>query len=287
MTHALQEKAMLVNLSISSWTASKKDKAASKAVKAAAGAQDRAGWYNKRLIDPRALESLGKIEGRARDYHYKLTLPWGDNGDRILPAAAYMQYVDGFRGYRAEYDAAVVSFVAAYPGLVQAARQMLGTMYDPADYPEVTKIRHRFDIRLVFTPVPDAKDFRVEVGDEAVAEIKKSISESVDNRMRGATKECWLRLDEVVGKMYRTLSDPDTVFRDTLVENIRVLVELLPKLNITNDQILDNCIVTTRSWLLVDIEALRKDKKFRQFIADKAAQILELIEPWVKTEAFQ
>lgn len=282
----LQEKAMLVNLSISAWTASKKDNKAGESVKAQASATAKAGWFNKRLIDPSALDKLNKIEGRARDVHYRMTLPWGDNGDRILPAQAYMDYMDAIRVIRAEHDTARTEFVRDYPALVQGARQMLGAMYDPGDYPDVDRVAEKFDIRLGFTPVPDASDFRVDVGDEAVAEIRKSITESVEKRLHGATRECWIRLDGAVKAMVIKLSDPEAVFRDSLVENLRVLTDVLPKLNITNDAKLNDVLGSVKTWLLVDTESLRKDKKFRLFTADKAAEILAEIGPWVKTEAF-
>lgn len=282
----LQEKAMLVNLSISAWTASKKDNKAGEAVKAQASASSKSGWFNKRLIDPAALDKLNKIEGRARDLHYRMTLPWGDNGDRILPAPAYMDYMDAIRVIRGEHEQARGEFVRDYPALVQGARQMLGAMYDPKDYPDVGRVAERFEIRLGFNPVPDASDFRVDVGDEAVAEIRKSITESVEKRLQGATRECWIRLEEVVKRMATTLGDPEAVFRDSLVENIRVLLGVLPKLNITGDTKLSMVIQLCHSWLLIDPTDLRKDKKLRLFTADKAAEILAEIQPWVKTEAY-
>jgi len=282
----LQEKAMLVNLSISAWTASKKDNKAGESVKAQASASSKAGWFNKRLIDPAALEKLNKIEGRARDLHYKMTLPWGDNGDRILPAPAYMDYMDAIRVIRGEHETARSQFVRDYPQLVQDARKMLGAMYEPGDYPDTAKVAERFEIRLGFNPVPDAADFRVDVGDEAVAEIKKSITASVEKRLHGATRECWIRLHEVVDRMARTLGDPEAVFRDSLVENIRVLLDILPKLNITGDATLASACKQVQNWLIIEPADLRRDKKLRAFTAEKAEEILEVIKPWVKTEAF-
>ncbi len=279
MSH-IQNKAMLVNLSVSSWTASKKDRTASSDIKKSKGATEKAGWFNKRLIDPTALEPIGAIEGRARKVHYAMTLPWGDNGDRVLPAAAYLEYTDKIRALRQEFEDAVDKFVSDYPQRVQDARQMLGAMYDPADYPESTQIKYRFGVNIVFTPVPDAADFRVDVGDEAVAEIRKSITESVEQRLKGATRECWNRLAEVVGNMATALADPDKTFRDTLVENIRTLCDVLPKLNITNDADLGYMIRHVGACLLVDVEALRRDKKFRHETAERAADLHRRILPW-------
>lgn len=280
----LQEKAMLVNLSISSWTASKKDRAASTDIKKSKGANDKAGWFNKRLIDPTALQTIGKVEGQARAMHYSMTLPWGDNGDRILPAAAYMEYMDKLRGLKADFEHAVTDFVRDYPQRVQDARVMLGSMYDPADYPEPSQIAHRFSIHTVFTPVPSAADFRVDVAAEEQDEIRKSITASVEKRLQNATRECWVRLADVVECMARALEDPDRVFRDSLVENIRAACEILPKLNLTNDLQLDTTLKQVRGTLLIDPDALRKDKRLRADTASKAQRIYEDISAWAKLQ---
>jgi Protein of unknown function (DUF3150) len=280
MSNALQERAMLVNLSVSSWTASKKDNKAGDSVKAQAAAAAKAGWFNKRLVDPTALAPISKLEGRLRDFHYKFTLPWGDNGDRVLPGAAFMDYTAGLRTLKDEFDAAVAKFVADYPQLVQNARLMLGKMYEPGDYPTPSSIAQRFAVRTAFSPVPDAADFRVDVGAEAIEEIKKNITANVENRLKGATRECWDRLAEVVGTMYERLNDPEAVFRDSLVENLRTLVGILPKLNITNDANLNNALVKIRDWLLVSPDDLRRSKKLRALTAEKAYLVLMEIKPW-------
>ena len=275
----LQSKAMLVNLSISAWTASKKDNKVSDSVKAQNAAAGKSGWFNKRLIDPTALADLGKLEGRCRDMHYRFTLAWGDNGDRILPAEAYFDYTDQLRGLKNEYEAAVQTFCRNYPQLVQDARQMLGHMYEPGDYPAVETIADRFGIRTVFTPVPDAADFRVDVGDAAVDEIRKSITDSVNQRLVGATRDCWKRLEEAVQAIATRLADPKAVFRDSLFENLRVLVALLPKLNITNDRALHAVCVEAATWLVINADDVRRSTKLRGLTCDKANEILETIKP--------
>lgn len=284
----LQQKAMLVNLNISQWTASKKDKAVSLAVQQQHKANEKkAGWFNKRLIDPTALEPISKIEGRIREFHYKLTLPWGDNGDRILPAKVYMDYVDGLRKFRTEFDDAVDTFVNKYPLLVQEARVMLGTMYDPGDYPDISNIRHRFDLKTTFAPVPDAEDFRVNVGADEIEEIKKSITAGVADRQRAAIKECWGRVRDVVERIQERLATPDAIFRDSLIENAKSLMELLPKLNITEDPELEAVRRDVMDHLIIEPEELRRSLKTRQATANKAQEILDKMNGWagLKTAA--
>lgn len=277
---ALQKRAMLVGLSISAWTASKKDTKASESAKASAGAKSSAGWFNKRLVDPASLQPISKLEGRIRDFHYRHTLPWSDNGDRVLPGAAYMDYMDGLRKLKQEFENEVETFVKNYPMLVQDARQILGAMYDPKDYPTPESIAGRFSVNTTFSTVPDAGDFRVDVGDEAVAEIKKNIEGNVQARLAGATRDCWDRLHQVVKAMAERLGDDTAVFRDSLVENIELLVDIIPKLNVANDEKLDYTVKKVRDWLCVNPASLRSQLTLRRLTAEKAVEILREIEPW-------
>lgn len=284
MTRFIQTRAMLVNLSISSWTASKKDNTASRVTKTSAGATEKAGWFNKRLVDPASLLPIGTAEGRLRAYHYSATLAWGDNGDRILPGESFFSYTNKMRELEAEFDAAVRTFIAAYPQLVQDARKMLGTMYQPSDYPDANNIRDRFAVKKVFTPVPDVADFRVDIGDEALAEIRKGLTEAINDRMKGAARECWMRMDDVVGKMCERLGDPKAIFKDSLIENVEVLVGLLPALNITQDVELTRVTNRMQSELVRSkASVLRWNKARRQEVYEAAESIRKEIAPWVTT----
>ena len=174
----IQERAMLARLSISQWTGKAFDKKVSTEVERAHGAHD-AGRFNKALVNKALLEPISKLAGEVRKHHYSVTLPWSDSGERLLPAKLFMDYGAQMRGYRTQMDALVSNLVAAYPAEVQAARNRLGTMYDPADYPDPSDIRDAFGLTFEFTPVPDAKDFRVDVSNEAAEEIRTSINQAV------------------------------------------------------------------------------------------------------------
>ena len=104
MPNPLQESAMLVTLTISQWTARKHDKSVSAEVDRNHGAKD-AGRYNKLLISKEALDSIAKIEGAARAYFYKVTHAWGDNGERMLPAALFMDFAQTMQKYQSDLDA--------------------------------------------------------------------------------------------------------------------------------------------------------------------------------------
>lgn len=274
----LQERAMLANLRIRAWTARKLDKKVNREVEQTHNAKD-AGNFNKLLVDKAALQPLQSHGGRVRDYHYQMTLPWGDNGDRLLPAEAFFDYTQQMRGLRDEGDKLADAFAKQYPTMVADAKAKLGTLYDPADYPPVSDIRSRFGIELDFTPVPDARDFRVDVGEEAAEQIKKNITDAVRQREVEAVRECWNRLFDVVSKIECTLSKEKPIFRDSLIHNAEDLVKMLPKLNFTNDSNLVAICDDVQSMLIVDPQRLRNSKKLRSTIADNARTIMDRIRP--------
>ena len=184
-----------------------------------------------------------------------------------------MDYTTEIRKFKAQYQALVNDLVAAYPAEVQAARNRLGTMYDPDDYPEAYELHSRFDINVEFIPVPDAKDFRVDVSEEAAAEIRLQITESVNARQTQAVKDCYRRVQDVVSKLYERLSVEDAVFKDSLINNARDLMAVLPGLNITQDPELD-ALHQEISALLVSPQTLRNNPAARKATADAADAIL-------------
>ena len=133
-----------------------------------------------------------------------MTLPWDDDGRRILPSTLYSAYTDAMREFKRIDQKLRLDFLAVYPRLVSEARQRLGTMYDPADFPDVTVIPTKFDIKIAFEQIPDAKDFRVAVSDEAAELIREQISAENDLKFQAAMKDCFLSLIHISEPTRRT-----------------------------------------------------------------------------------
>ena len=93
-THRINESAMLVSLNISQWRAYKSDKKITAEVAVTHNSDASMGKYRKSLLAREALAAIQKIAGAARDSHYTLTLPWADEGRRILSNAGYWKYND-------------------------------------------------------------------------------------------------------------------------------------------------------------------------------------------------
>src|SRR6202008_1182341 len=94
----ITERAMLAAIHISIWTAIKHDRKISRKVAEEHGAFESAGRYNKQLLrSADKLNALRTLAGQVRQSFYKITLPWSDEGYRLLPAHFYFDWTEQMR----------------------------------------------------------------------------------------------------------------------------------------------------------------------------------------------
>lgn len=268
----LQNSAMLVALNVRQWTARRFDRTATKEVDEKHGAKD-AGRFNKLLIDKGALEPIDKIENSARTYHYSVTLPWGDQGQRILPAALFMDYTQSMDQFKREFESRVRDFLVEYPRLMQEARNRLGSLYDPQDYPDAQDIRTKFEFGLVITPIPSAQDFRVQLNEEYVDQIKADLMERQNKQQIEAVRHVWQRVREVVERIKDTCSKEKPRIYDSMMDNAKQLIEILPALNLAGDPQLDK-LAEEMKQLVVSTDVLRANAHRRDDVAKAADALL-------------
>ena len=282
MTHVISEKAMLARLSISVWSARRIDKTATAKVKEEYQTSNDAGRYNKALIATNALKKVQSAAGDARTFHYAQTLPWNDDGARILPAANFFAYSEGMRKHKAAFQAAVTEFLSEYPALVEDAKIRLNSLFVQSDYPSAENIVSKYSFETQVDPLPDASDFRVDLGDAEVSRIKAELDARSQQAQDAAMRDVWSRLHTAVSAMAERLSTPDAIFRDSLVGNIVELVDLLPRLNIAGDAELDRLTKEVSARLTAyEPDTLRTDKKTRQTVANDCAEIMNKMAGWM------
>ena len=218
---SLATKAMLCAVSISVWPARKYDPDVSDEIAAQHGAEKDAGRYNKQVVPKKALQELNRIAGEARQDHYFLTLPWTDEGFRVLPAATYMEHAEKMRRHLALFEPAVKLFEKGYEALVteqSKEHSRLGTLFNIKDYPGMVKdgdrlilanpadLRAKFSFETSVQPLPVASDFRVKLGEEDQQRMKRQIEASLTASLHVGTRELWQRLYKVVRHMAQRLA---------------------------------------------------------------------------------
>jgi len=231
----ITEKAMLAAVHISIWTAIKHDRKVSRDVANQHGAHQGAGRYNKQLLrGADKLEELRTLAGQIRQYFYKITLPWSDEGFRLLPSNFYFDLMARMREFEAGFEQGVDGFLRVYPQYIEQVKPELNGLFREEDYPSADKLRKKFGVKLEVLPIPSGADFRVQMSAEEQARVSREIANVRESLMRG-TEDLWRRLREVVSHMVDRLNEPESRFHATLVTNVLDMVEILPRLNVNAD----------------------------------------------------
>lgn len=237
--------AMLVDLNIRLYSGRKQDKTTQAEVTTAKGAHSKqaASVYKNLFANCGELEAITKFQARVRAEHYKLTLPWSDNGQRLLPTSKFLDYTSTMDKLRQEFDTLVAAFVAKYDTLVAAAAFQLGSLFDRSEYLDSSEIARRFDMELSYSPLPTSGDFRLDIESEVQGDLVRQYEDRAHKMLAQASQDAWTRLHTVLAKLSdRLIVDEDgkkNVFHDTLVTNAEELCELLTDLNITGDKDLE------------------------------------------------
>lgn len=278
----LNDRALLVQLSVSQWTARKYDKKVTQEVANANGVASGVGRYNKSLLPMNdMLDNVHKKTTHIRTKFYENTLPWGIEGTMMLPTANYLRFMTEFRKEKSEWELLVNRFIWDYPKLKADAQRILGSLYNEADYPTVDDLKGKFKMDMAIFPVP-ATDFRVQIASDELSRIQQDVEARVKSAQATAMNEAWNRLYERVKNMAEKLADPSAIFRDSLVENTRELCALLPRLNFADDPHLEQMRQEVEAKLFKHPEALRNDLDLRRDTADEAKAIMDKMAGFMK-----
>jgi hypothetical protein len=271
---SLATKCMIVNLQVGFWAGYRLDKEASRKVTKDANAQSDAARVNKHLVPKESLKDVVAASGAVRTHFYDKTLPWKDNGDRLLTRAMYMDFIQEHGELLGAFEQSVEQFLStAYPRARDQAEFRMGDLFNPDDYPSVSDLRRRFYINLDIDPVSEAGDFRVSLDAEHADEVRTQMERSMQERIGRAMSDIYTRLSDVVGHFAKKMGSDD-IFRDTTVTNIAELVDLIPGLNVLDDPNLTALGEEIRFKLTgVDPKDLRKDKEVRSQAAKDAQEI--------------
>ena len=170
---SIASSAMLVELSISVWTGRKKDKKASEDVTRQNYAATGVASVNKKLLgDCAELVTVQKLTASIRNLQTSMTMPWSDTGMRLVPTAQYFKYHQQMDAMRQEWEARVDDFLNAYDWEISVAQTSLGDLFDRDEYPTREALEGKFAFRLNYIPLPDAGDFRVDIGNDAMAQVR-------------------------------------------------------------------------------------------------------------------
>jgi hypothetical protein len=282
---SITSSSVLVELNISVWTANKLDREATESVRTDNHADRDAVQVRKNLMAGTNLrKEIADYAAGCRLWHNTRTLPWADKGARLLPTSMFLDYKAEANVRRNAFTQMVDSFLDQYPQLIQTRAQHLGSLFRSSDYPDVDEVRSKFGFRLVFSPVPEAGDFRLDVPHQDLEQMKQEYEESFRDRLADAMREPWDRLHKLLTGMSEKLTDSDgddvkKRYHDTLITNAEQLCDMLTHLNVAKDPQLEQARRQLELTIMgLDIDDIKESASVRADVKGRLDAILKQYE---------
>lgn len=274
----LAEKAMLMRLNISQWTARKYDRKVSKEVNERYQAAHQASRTNKLLVPHSMLHPVERATNQARLYATTHTSPWLDDGVRVLSSKSYFNFLEVMMKHKHNFQKAVETFVTDYDDFrgTDAQNYMAG-MYNLTDYPAADRIEKKFSFDVRFMPIPSNNDWRVETDEEVKTELKEQMEEQMRDAEARIQEDITARITSKVQHIYDHMVYGDR-FRRNSFDALEVLAELLPSLNVMDDPRITEIIHDLHELSAADASEIRGDNKYRRDVATEADTILKKME---------
>jgi hypothetical protein len=277
---SIASSAMLVELSIGTWTARKLDKKVTAEVNIDKRADGDAARVNKNLLTGvDQLAAITKYAAAVRNWMYEQTLPWSDFGARLIPTAKFFEFKRELDDRQAVFYQMVEDFLTVYPTLISTQAFKLGSMFDRDEYPDADELRYKFKFRASFMPVPEAGDFRVDIGNEAMAELQQQYEEDFSSRLEAAMGDVSKRLIEGLAHVSDRLTDKDDgsrkMFQRTLIERLAETVANVRALNVTKNEAVERMAsMTEKAIAHVDVDFIKENDTARNKLREEVDSIL-------------
>jgi hypothetical protein len=236
------------------------------------------------------------IGTEARNWFDEQTVVWDNTGWRLVSVKEYERIRQELEQRKAKFLEAAHALILRLPQIRRQLMQRgekgcLGGLIDHVRLPERAEMQRAFAFQIETAAIANPKDLRLshisaaaakKIGEEirqeqaakvqdALRQVIERIRETVSAIARQACGEIEVADERTGEKSYRPAN-----FKDSLIENARSLVAVIPGINITNDPFIAK-IAKEMEEKLCPIEAtdVRKEPAKRPEVAKKALSILE------------
>jgi hypothetical protein len=237
----------------------------------------------KKLLDTKhtAFRAVTGVRAKITDYWKSLSLPFPEPGVRLVKQDKIDDFAATMADFRMELDDAVADLDRHFGELKRGAAARLGSLFNPADYPET--LTGLFGVAWEF-PNVEAPDY--------LMQLSPALYEQEQERVRGRFEEA-VRLAEDAflsefARLVEHLSERITgtsvdgspkIFRDSAVENLVEFFGRFRDLNVRSSDQLDELIDRAQRVVRgVGAQDLRNDQMLRRRVAGQLAQVQETLD---------
>lgn len=236
----------------------------------------------KKLLDTAhpAFKAVTNVKGRVVALWKSMSLPYPEPGIRLIRQDSIAGFNTKMESLQQELAEAVRGLDRHYSELKTAARDRLGSLYNPADYPaELTGL---FQVSWDF-PSVEPPNYLRELSPELYEQECERAAARFDEAVRLAEQAFIEELQDLVSHLTERLNGQadgrPKVFRDSAVNNLAEFFQRFQQLNIRSnddlDQLVSQCQRVVRG---VEPQSLRDDQGLRQQVASQLSQVENMLD---------
>lgn len=233
---------------------------------------------SKDIIQSDELGSVRKQQHAIRAYVRANSVPSFLKGGMYLVRVDAIEAIDDeLQRLRVTLTGLVERFIEAYPGLCEQAREKLGSMYRPEDYPTIDQVRAAFtwDLRLLtFTTPSRLRSISKALFDRERDNLARSIQTAADEIRTLLRSQARDLLDHMVERLTPDADGKAKTFKKGTVDNVVEFLRSFDARNVVDDTELSGIVTQIRGMLEgVDAASLRKQEGLREAVRSRAREI--------------
>jgi len=231
----------------------------------------------KKLVDVRheAFRRLTSLRTRIGQFWRSVTLPYVEPGVRLIPQSGIDAFVHQMQGFREELAEAEGDLNAVYDQVKADARDRLGRLYNPAEYPP--EIRGLFGVDFDF-PSVEPPNYLLQLNPEIYAEEQARVARRFEEAVQLAEQAFIGELAKLVSHLTERLTaGPDgerKTFRDSVIANLTEYFARFRDLNVRSNAQLDQLVEQAQQIVRGIVpQELRDNAGLRQHVATQLAAV--------------
>ena len=170
---------------------------------------------------------------------------------------------------------AVANLQLAYETLKARAREHLGALYDPRDYP--ASLENEFSITWEFPPVEPPRylmNFNPELYEQEQARIQQRFEQAVTMFEDGFAEQLQGLVSHLIERLTDNADGTPKVFQKSTIENFREFYEQFKRLNVRGNTDLDALVGRAHDLVSgVDPQELRGNRDRRQDLSTQMREV--------------
>jgi len=231
----------------------------------------------KKLLDTShpAFKAVTTVRGRMIAFWRGISLPFPDPGVRLIRQDDISMFDVQFTTLKAELAEAVALLDEQYSELKQAARNRLGRLFNPADYPP--SLASLFDVAWEF-PSVEPPEYLRQLSPVLYEQEAARVASRFDEAVRLAEEAFTAELAKLVSHLTERLTGQEDgkpkIFRDSAIANVKEFFDRFRTLSVRSDQQLDDLVSQAQRVIRgVAPQELRENPNLRQHVATQLSAV--------------